>query len=102
VLDAATDVINEVLAAGKPSALAILNALDDAGYVLLPPAERRSPKWMPTTASGMDKVRRCAEVINSGKSTDEAASELRLAVRTIERHAAAARAFGLLKDRRRK
>ncbi|MER6171322.1 hypothetical protein [Streptosporangium sp. NPDC001681] len=99
---AATDVIDEVLAADQPSALDILQALANAGYALLPPAERKSPEWMPTTARSMEKVRQCAQVLSSGKSNEEAAAQLRTSVRTVERHAAAARAFGLLEDRRRK
>ncbi|WP_440063845.1 ECF-type sigma factor [Streptosporangium sp. OZ121] len=102
LFEAATDVIDEVLAERRPSALAILQALNDAGYVLLPPAKRKSPEWLPVGASSMDKVRRCAEVLASGLSNEAAAMELGVSVRTVERHAAAARALGLLQRGRRR
>jgi hypothetical protein len=92
--DTASDVISKALAAGTP----ILDALGNAGYRVIRP--ETGPTWMPVTRRSLAKVHKCADLINDGKTLQEAAVEMRVSLRQVERYSAAARELGLTERRR--
>ncbi|MFI6889162.1 hypothetical protein [Streptosporangium canum] len=101
------DVIDEVLGGGTPSASGIINALDRAGYVILPPVDD-SPAWMPRNGRSMGLVQKCAELMRAELERDNndaagrVAAQMRVSRRSVERYVAAARAYGWLPGRRRR
>ncbi|WP_433355534.1 helix-turn-helix domain-containing protein [Microtetraspora malaysiensis] len=95
-----TDVISEVLTADAlPTADDILNALDNAGYMLIRP-DNSGPAWMPVTPRALAKVKQFAALAKSGKPYSEIATEMELSPRQVERYGAAANHLGLIGRRR--
>ncbi|WP_433426276.1 hypothetical protein ACQP1V_43180 (plasmid) [Microtetraspora malaysiensis] len=95
----ATDVVSEVLAADGPSAQAVLDALDNAGYVVVP-IDGGGPSWMPATDRSRAKVYQYAELARDGATNETISAQMGISTRHGERYAAAAQAVGLLSRRR--
>ncbi|GAA4599815.1 hypothetical protein GCM10023194_80800 [Planotetraspora phitsanulokensis] len=93
-MSSASDVITEALATNPTTGDAILDALGNAGFVVM--RSEGGPAWMPSTPRSLAKVQRYAQLAREHKDITVVARLMNVSVRHAERYAAAAAACGLL------